>query len=166
MLLPTLVWMLARLGLQIARLKSPRSLCGKSWAHRNESFERFEHRSVIQIDSVTRQFRNRDHHQLVLLADHTGGMESRETGEINCGFRLAAALEDAAGPGAKRENVSRSREVVRTTAWISDRADCSRPIMGRNSGCNVGALHINRNREHRPAQRGVVWRHRGEVKLI
>src|SRR6266513_6542605 len=149
MLLPTLVWMLARLGLQIAWLKSPRSLCGKSWAHRNESFERFKCRSVIQIHSVTRQFRNRDHHQLVLLAeadevrharhraviihdlaDHAGGIESRETGEINCGFRLAAALQDAAVPGAKWENMPRSREIFRTAAWISDRADCSRPIMG------------------------------------
>src|SRR5437016_11840876 len=92
------------------------SLCVKSWALRNESFERFKRRSVIQIHSITRQFRNRDHHQLVLLeeadeirharhravvihdlADHTGGIESRETVEITCGFRYTAALQAAAG---------------------------------------------------------------------
>src|SRR4029077_7238818 len=36
-------------GDSIARLKSTRSLWGKSWAHRNESFERFKCRSVIEI---------------------------------------------------------------------------------------------------------------------
>src|ERR1700748_1505757 len=54
---------------EIARRKSPPSLGGKSLAHRDESFERFKCRTVIQIHSVTRQIRNRDHHQLVLLAE-------------------------------------------------------------------------------------------------
>src|SRR5256886_12600833 len=112
---------------------------GKSWAHRNESFERFKRRSVIQIHSVPRQFRNRDHHQLVLLAeadevrharhravvihdlaDHASGIKSRKTCHVHRGFRLTAALQDAAGPGAKRENMSRSREVIRTTTCLSD----------------------------------------------
>src|SRR6266513_2008475 len=135
MLRRRLVSMLARLArYQIARLKSLRSLRGKSGAHRDESFERFKRRSVIQIHSVTRQFRNRDHQQLVLLAeadevrharhraiiiddlaDHTGGIKSRKTRHVHRSFRLAAALQDAAGPGAKRENMARSREVVRTT---------------------------------------------------
>src|SRR4030095_7415468 len=119
---------------QVAWIEPPHFLCGKSWAHRNESFERFKRLAVIQIHSVRSQFRDGDHHKVMLLAetdkvrharhgavvvddlaDHSGGIESRQTGEINCGFCLATPLQNAAGTRAKRENVSRSSEVFRAT---------------------------------------------------
>src|SRR5208282_3592761 len=84
-----------------------------------------------------------------------GGIQSRETGEINSGLCLASAFEDAARAGAEWEHMSRPREVLRITGWINGGPDCVRPIVGRNASGDTGAPRINRDRERRAAQRGV-----------
>src|SRR6266566_1159837 len=151
---------------QVAWIEPPHSSCGKSWAHRNESFERFKRRAVVQIHSVTSQFRDGDHHEVMLLAepdevryachgavvvddlaDHSGGIESRQTGEINCGFCLATPLQNAAGTRAKRENVSRPSKVFRLSVGIGYSPNCLRPIVSGNAGRHAGAFRVNRNRK-------------------
>ena len=71
---------------------------------------------------------------IVDLTNHTCGRQAGQTGKIDGGFRLAAALQDSAGAGAKRKDVTGSREVLRLTVRIDGRLDCSRAILSRYAG--------------------------------
>jgi hypothetical protein len=64
------------------------------------------------------------------FADHPGGMEVGETGQIDRGLCVAAALEDAAGASAEREDMSRYREIFPSAASVDSRPDRLRAIMG------------------------------------
>ena len=58
-------------------------------------------------------------HRAVLagdLDDGAGRAQSREAGEVDGGLGVAVADEDAAGPGAQREDVAGADEVVRRCA--------------------------------------------------
>src|SRR5262249_35820926 len=117
-------------------------------AHWEQPVDRCKRSFEIRFESVARQLRDRDHHKAVLLAephevrdarhgavgvddlaDDAGGVEAREAGKIDCRLGLAAALQHAAWPGAQREDVSRSREVVCTTAWVNGGPDRLRTIV-------------------------------------
>src|SRR5262249_36401610 len=52
------------------------------------------------------------------LADHAGGVQAGEAGEIDRRLGLSAALEHAAGAGAQREHVAGPGEVVRGASGV------------------------------------------------
>src|SRR5260221_7616426 len=89
---------------------------------------------IIAIKTIAREIGDGDHQQIMLLAesdqvrqtshgavviddlaDHSGGLQAGETRQIDGRFCLAAPFENATGPSAKWKNVTRSREVFRTT---------------------------------------------------
>src|SRR5438132_1666826 len=91
----------------------PRLSCrkrGEAFTWRKEPIESLERSFVIQFEPVPRQISNRDHHEVVPLAepdeirhpchgaivvdnlaDHAGGVEPGETGQIDRRLRLPPA---------------------------------------------------------------------------
>jgi hypothetical protein len=67
------------------------------------------------------------------LADDASRIEAREPGKIDRSLGLAAALENAAGAGAKGKNMYRSRKVFRVTVCVNSGPDRLRPIVSRNA---------------------------------
>src|SRR6266545_4734248 len=102
----------------------------------------------IAIETIARELCDRDHQQIVLLAesdkvrqtshgavviddlaDHSGGLQAGETRQIDGRFRLAAPFENATGPSAKWENVAWSREVFWMTVRVNNHLDCLRAVV-------------------------------------
>src|SRR6266404_7046991 len=97
---------------------------------------------IIAIETIAREICDRYHQQIVPLAefdkvrqtshgavviddlaDHSGGLQSSETCQIDRRFCLAASLENAAGPSAKWKNMAWSREIFGITVCIDSRLD-------------------------------------------
>src|SRR6266446_590599 len=95
------------------------------------------------------EVRNASHGAVVIhdLAYHPGRIQTCETGEIDCCLSLTSTLQHAASASAKRENVSRPREVFRTTVCVDCGLDSLRAIVSRDARCHAGRLRINRNRK-------------------
>src|SRR6266545_1922919 len=103
---------------------------------------------IIAIETIARELCDRDHQQIVLLAesdkvrqtshgavviddlaDHSGGLQAGETRQIDGRFRLAAPFENAAGPSAEWENVAWSREVFWMTVGVNSHLNCLRAVV-------------------------------------
>jgi hypothetical protein len=67
------------------------------------------------------------------LAEDAGRTEARGPGKIDRSLALAAAVKNAAGAGAKRKNMYRSRKVFRVTVCVNSDPDRLRPIVSRNA---------------------------------
>ena len=137
------------------------------------------------LPPVSHEVRNRNHDEAVSLtepgqigrtrhgavivddfANYPGRVDSGENRKIDSRFGLASTLQDAAGAGAKRKDVSGAPEVLRLAARFSRGPDCLRPVVGRNAGRDATALQIDRDGERRPAKGGVFRRHRAQLQLI
>src|SRR5437868_10883367 len=109
----------------IARLRLSCRKCGKAFTWRKEPIESLKRSFVIQFEPVPRQISDRDHHEVVPLAepdeirharhgaivvdnlaDHAGGVEAGEMGQVDRRLRLPPALQDAARASPKRENMA------------------------------------------------------------
>src|SRR5882724_8303094 len=103
---------------------------------------------IIAIETIAREICDRDHQQIVLLAesdkvvqtshgavviddlaDHSGGLQASETCQIDGRFRLAAPFENATWPSAKWENVAWSREVFWMTVRVNSHLNCLRAVV-------------------------------------
>src|SRR5207253_1488854 len=103
----------------------------------------------VGIQPIPRQIGDRDHQEAMLLAesdqvwhpchraivvddlaDDAGGEKPGEAGEIDGSLRLAPALEHAARSRSQRKDMSRTAEVLGTTAGIDGRPDRLRSIVG------------------------------------
>src|ERR1041385_7996524 len=104
------------------------------------------------------EIRHARHRAIVVdnLADHPRRSQARQTREIDHRFRLAPALQNAPGAGAKRKYVTRSSKVFRIALRIDRSLDRLCSIVRRDSSRNVLTLYINRNGERGASQRGVI----------
>src|SRR5262245_55908180 len=107
------------------------------------------------------QVRNASHGAIIVddFADHAGGFEAGENGQINRSFSLAATFQYTAGSSAQREHMSWSREVFRLTVWVDRGPNRLRAVGSGNSRGDVIALHIDGDRERRTTERTVCRGH-------
>ena len=63
------------------------------------------------------------------LADHSGGLQSCESCQIDGGFGLAASLEYAPVACTEWKDMARTRKVFSTTVGINCGSDCFRTIV-------------------------------------
>jgi hypothetical protein len=71
------------------------------------------------------------------LAEDAGGIEACKTCEVDRGFGVAAALENAAGFGAKRKNVAGLDKVAGLRFGVGEEADGFRAVLGADAGGDV-----------------------------
>ena len=62
------------------------------------------------------------------LAEHAGGHQARHPSEVDSGFGMAGAAENAAFLGHQRKQVPRPVEVARLTARVDNCADRRRVL--------------------------------------
>src|SRR6266403_4949727 len=96
---------------------------------------------LAELDKV----RHASHRAIVVddLADHSGGLQSGESREVDCRLGLAASFENAARASAKWKNMSRSREVLRMTLWIDGSLDRLCAVISRYPRCYVITLYVD-----------------------
>ncbi len=68
------------------------------------------------------------------LTEHAGGVQARETGEVDRGFGVAGPLEHAALARFEGEDVAGAGQVVRSRCRIDQRADRGRPVERADTG--------------------------------
>ena len=99
------------------------------------------------------------------LADHAGRRAASEPRHIDRGLGLAGALEDATGPGAQREDVTRRLNVVSRGLRINGDAAGRGAISSGDAGRDA-LLGLNRDREGGLVRRHVVRNHRAQAQLV
>ena len=99
------------------------------------------------------------------FADDAGGREAGETGEVDGGFGLAGADEDAAAAGAEREDVAGTNEVGGCGAGIDGDLDGASAIGGGDS-CRHAFAGFDRLREGGAEAGGVLLRHWRQAQVV
>jgi hypothetical protein len=99
------------------------------------------------------------------LADDAGGDEAGHAGEVDGGFGLAGANENATFAGAEREDVSGTGEVVGTGIWADGDLDGVRAVGGGDAGGNAFAGFDGLG-EGGAEARGVVLGHGAEAHVV
>ena len=77
------------------------------------------------------EFGRTSHVHLLLvddLAEHAGGIQAREPGEVDRGFGVAGALQHTALARFEGEDVTGAGQVVRSRGGIDQRADRGRTV--------------------------------------
>ena len=99
------------------------------------------------------------------LAQHPGGVEPGEPGQIDGGLGVAGPLEHAARPGAQREDVTGPGQVVATDGGVGQGPDGQGPVAGRDA--RGGALdEVDRVGEGGAVALGVALHHEGQIELV
>ena len=76
------------------------------------------------------------------FAQDAGGLEAGEPGEIDAGFGMARAAQNAAIPGAQREDVAGLDEIVRRGLGVHEELDGARAVRGADAGGHAfGGVH-------------------------
>ena len=99
------------------------------------------------------------------FADDAGGDEAGETGEIDGGFGLAGADEDATAAGAEREDVSGTGEVVGGRAGVDGDFDGVGAVGGGDAGGDAFAGFDGLSKGGAEA-RGVLLGHGTEAQVV
>ena len=101
------------------------------------------------------------------LTDDTRWGLPGHSGEIDRGFGLTDSLENPAGLRSKREDMSRSSQVLRRCPRVDGNLDRLGPIGGADArGHALLRGGIDRDHECRPVRVGVDVAHRGERQLV
>jgi len=136
------------------------------------------------LHAVANQIRNREQLQIVFFAefdelrharhgavlahnfaDDTGGSESRDTREVDAGFGLTGANEDAAVASTKRKDMTGAREILRTGFRIDGGEDGDGAVARTDTGRDPDA-RVDCFGERCAVNAGVDRRHKREVKLV
>ena len=100
--------------------------------------DQFRHRDHLQAVAAAELLQLRDaRHGPVLvhdLADHAGGVEAGQAGQVHAGFGLPGAHQHAALPRAQREDVAGAREVGRAAVRVDGDEDGAGAVGGRDAG--------------------------------
>jgi hypothetical protein len=125
-----------------------------------------DHLQVVTA-RVVDQVRHPRHRAVVVqdLADHRRRVEPGEPCQVHSRLGMAGPLEDSAGLGLEREQVTRLAQVTGAAARVDRRLDRAGPVVGRDPGGHALA-GLDRDRE-RGGERGLVLgRHQVEPELV
>src|SRR3954453_20248491 len=107
-------------------------------------------------------------HRAVLahdLADHPGGIQAGQAGEVDRGLGLARALEYAARPGPQREDMAGPDEIFGASARVDRNLDGPRTVGGGDAGGHALA-RLDGEREGGAERRFVPVRHLAQAELL
>src|SRR5579859_5488987 len=99
------------------------------------------------------------------LADDSGGSETRDAREVDAGFGLAGANENAAVARTKRKNVAGARKILRACFRIDGGEDGDGAVACADAGRDPDAC-VDCFGERSAVHAGVNGRHEREVKLV
>ncbi len=136
------------------------------------------------LHAIADKVRDRQHFQIVLLAkfvklrhaghgavfvhdfaDHAGGVQTSDAGEIHAGFGLASAHEDAAVAGTKGEDVAGTSEVLRASFFVNGGEDGDGAVRGADAGGDAETA-VDGFAEGGAVNGRVDRRHQGEMELL
>ena len=99
------------------------------------------------------------------FADDTDRRQACQLAEVDGGFRMSRAHQDAALTGNQRENVSRPGKIGGSDIWIGEIAHRQRAVIGGNARCGA-VLEIDADGEGR-GMGAVIFGHHGiEVQAL
>ncbi len=107
-------------------------------------------------------------HRAVLVHDFdqcSGGLQPGQTGQIDGRFGVARATQYSFLTGAQRVDVARTPQIGRTRRGVGQRTDRGGSVVDRDSRRAVVAQQVDRHREGRAQQRGVVGLHHVEFEF-
>src|SRR6266853_3111546 len=99
------------------------------------------------------------------FADDAGIIEAGDAREIDAGFGLPGADEDAAVAGAQRKHVPRPREIL----WLGLGIDCGKDSYGSVGGADAGGdsdARVDGFAERSTMDRSIDRRHEREVEFV
>ena len=99
------------------------------------------------------------------FADDAGGSETGDASEVDARFGLACANEDAAVACAKREDMTRTREVLRTGFGIDGGEDGDGAVGGADA-CGDADARVDGFGKCGAVNAGVDRRHEREVEVV
>ena len=139
---------------------------------------------TLVLHAIADKVRDRQHFQIVLpakfvklrhaghgavfvhdFADHAGGVKAGDAGEINAGFGLASAHEDAAVAGTKGEDVAGASEVLRASFFINGGEDGDGAVRGADAGGDAEAA-VDGFAEGGAVNGGIDRRHQWEMEIL
>src|SRR5260370_11871291 len=142
-----------------------------------------QHRAFV-LHGVANEVRDGEHFQIVFaaefdelrhaghgavfvhdFADDTRGGEASDAREVDGGFGLASADENATLARTQRKNVAGAREVLRLRFWIDGRENGDGAIGSTDSRADAHAS-VHRFGESSAVNRSVDGRHEREVKFV
>ncbi len=97
------------------------------------------------------------------LAQHARRRQAGQSGQVDRGLGVAAALEDASGSRAQWEDVPRAREVGGDSARVGQRAQRGRAVGGRDAGAGAVPV-VDGDGERRTLRFAVVGHHQGQLQ--
>jgi len=151
---------------------------------RGKSGFRYATNITLVLHAVADQIRDREHFEFVLaakfdqlrhaghravfihdFADHAGGREAGDAGQINGGLGLPGANENAAVAGAQGKHVARASEILRASLGIDSGENGDGAIGGADAGGDA-ELGVDGFAEGGAVHRGIDRRHKGKIKLV
>ncbi len=99
------------------------------------------------------------------LAQHTGGRQAGQAGQVDSGLGVPGPLEDATVTGAQNVQVTGPGQVVRPGGRVNERPGGQGPIGRRDAGRGAHPA-VDGNGEGRSLRFGVPLHHEREVELI
>src|ERR1700722_5146835 len=139
---------------------------------------------ALVLHAVADEIRYGQHLQIVLLAefvelrhpghgavfvhdfaDHTRGIQTSDAGEIDAGFGLAGAYQDATIAGAQREDVPGTGEILRPGLGVDGREDGDGAVGSTDAGGDAEAS-VDGFAESGAVDTGVDGGHQRKVKFF
>ena len=99
------------------------------------------------------------------FADNAGRLKAGQASEVDGGFSLPGANQNAAPPGTQREDVARANEIGSGRFGVDGSTDGVSAVGGGNAGSNAFA-GFNGLREGGAEARRILLRHRKEPQVI
>ena len=99
------------------------------------------------------------------LADHAGGVEAGEAGDVDRRLGMAGADQHAAVAGAQREDVAGRGDVLRPRARVDGDGDGAGAVVGGDAGGHALA-RLDRDGEGGLVARGVGLRHQRQAERV
>jgi hypothetical protein len=142
-----------------------------------------DHPFVVMLEAPVDQIRNCDQEQVVLvteldqlgqtrhgaivvhdLTDGAGGFETGQTGQVDGGFSVAGALDDAALAGDQGEDMAWFDEVVAGRGGVAEQLDGGGAFMGGDAG--VDGFGVDGDGEGGAHALRVALDHQGQVEFL
>ena len=99
------------------------------------------------------------------FANHAGGRQAGQAGDIYRRLSMAGAYQDTAVTGHQGKNMARRRNIPSVTVGIDRNSDGPRPISGGNAGGNP-VPRLNRNSKGSTMPGFIALRHEGQAQLL